>query len=63
MIGIKNHYDLDIKAVDLKSHKKIFNTEEKKTNIRFEFWQNTRNIERRIFRHVQRDTVRSNKHY
>ena len=37
MIGIQKYYDLDIKAVDLKSHKKIYNKEEKKEMLEFDF--------------------------
>ena len=33
---LQNYYDLDIKAIDLKSHKKIINKE--KTDVRFGFW-------------------------
>ena len=34
---LKNYYDLDIKAVNLKSHKKIYNEEEKRHMLKLDF--------------------------
>ena len=59
----KKFYDLDIKAVDSKSHKKIFNKEKKRQILELDFWQYSSKNKRRIFRHVQRHSVRSNKYY
>ena len=52
----KNYYYLEFNAVDSKVHKKIFNKKEKRE-------QYSREIQRWIFRHVWRNSVRSNKYY
>ena len=59
---LKNYYDLNIKAIDSKVIRKYII---KKRKDRCEDWILIilQKIKRRIFRHVQRHSVRSNKYY
>ena len=63
------HYDrhyrnfcyLDIKTIDQKSHRKIYDKykEEDRHILDIDFSDTSEKIERRLFRHVQRNSVRS----
>ena len=59
----KCYYDLDIKDLDLKGHKKIYNKEEKRQMLDLDFGNTPEKNKRRIFRHAWRHSFRSNKYY
>ena len=59
----QNYYVLDIKAVDLRSHKKVLNKEEQRQMLDLGFSNTLEKLKRIIFRHIQRNTNRSNEYY
>ena len=48
----KNFYNLDIKTIDQKGHKEIYNKEEERQVLELDFGDITRKVKRRIFRYV-----------